>query len=410
MILGQSSFSEHYLEIRIEGFKLQEMISRCMKHGIRLKDIKVRSDIELYVKVSREDFEDLKYIAGKKYRITVISEKGLIPWLEAFFYNKGKVCGMLIFAFILYFQSLFVSEVRIEGYEKFTEKEIRECLKEGGLYEGCRKDMDLDKLKLHVYDKLGNVSFVGINIKGCLAEVRIVEGTENLPKTDKSRPCDIVADREGYIYKVIPEEGIRAVDDGVYVSKGDVLISGTVPLKSTAYGRPESALTERFVHAEGEVLAKVPYRFVYNQPEYKIVKQKTGNAYYKLGIKIGDKEFEIGEDLKKFEVFDTETEKSIEGIRPFPYSVSLEKVSELSLKSEKRSRSEIEKEVNRLLRADLKEIFKETPQILTKGLYFSREKNIIEVSVMLETLQKIGIEQEIVVGEQSRGHEEASGQ
>jgi hypothetical protein len=32
-------------------------------------------------------------------------------------------------------------------------------------------------------------------------------------------------------------------------------------------------------------------------------------------------------------------------------------------------------------------------------LYFGKEKNIIEVAVMIESLQEIGMEQEIVFGE-----------
>lgn len=401
---------EHYLQIRIEGFKQQEFISECMKKKITLRNVKIKNNIEMTLKIKTEDFEMLKSIGKNKYKFTIISEGGYINILNRVLNNKARICGILLFIFIVYFQTLFISEIRIYGYEAFTEREIRECLKEGGLFEGCKKGGDIDKLKLSLYDKLGNVSFVGISLKGCLAEVKIVEGTINLEKVDKSKPCDVVASKEGYVYRVVPIEGIRSADTGTYVKKGDVVISGTVPIKSTAYGQPESSLTERYVHAEGSVLAKIPYRFVYNQSTFEIVKKNTGKFFLALDVGIGDKKICTSNLFNPYEVSSVDTIKTFKGIRPFPFSISLSKVNEVELQQRKRSKEEIEKEVNKLARQDIKEKLPENAQILNKSLYFGQEKNIIEVSVMLESLQEIGTEQEIVVGEQIKRGEEASNQ
>jgi hypothetical protein len=76
-------------------------------------------------------------------------------------------------------------------------------------------------------------------------------------------------------------------------------------------------------------------------------------------------------------------------------------VSEINLSSRERTKEEIEKEVNKLVRKEIKEKLPENAQILNKSLYFAQEKNIIEVAVMIESLQEIGIEQEIVFGNQT---------
>nr|WP_315024298.1 sporulation protein YqfD [uncultured Aminipila sp.] len=396
---NQSSFMEHYLLIKVEGFKQQELISDCMKKNIPLRNIKIKNNIEMTLRVKSNDFAALKTIGKNKYRISIISEGGYIPLLSVILNNKARVCGILVFILIIYFQTFFISEIRIDGYEMFTEREIRECLKEGGMFEGCKKSMDIEKLKLYLYDRLDNVAFVSINLKGCMAEVKIVEGTINLEKVDKSVPCDIVADKEGYIYKVTPIEGIRAADTGSYVKKGDIIIAGTVPVKSTAYGQPESALTERYVHAEGTALAKIPYRFVYNQNAYEIIKKPTGKFFYAFDLKLGEKNICTSDLFNPFEVSTADEIKSLKGIRPFPFAVSISKVNEIELQSRKRTTEEMEKEVNKLVRQEIKEKLPENVQILNKSLYFGKEKNIIEVAVMIESLQKIGIEQEIAFGE-----------
>lgn len=396
---NQSSFMEHYLLIKVEGFKQQELISECMKKKIPLRNVKIKNNIEMTLQIKRDDFDFLKKLGKNKYRISIISEGGYIPLLSTILNNKARVCGILVFVFIIYFQTFFISEIRIDGYEMFTEREIRECLKDGGMFEGCKKSMDIDKLKLYLYDKLDNVSFVSINLKGCMAEVKIEEGTINLEKVDKSAPCNVVADKEGYIYKVTPIEGIRAVDTGSYVKKGDIIIAGTIPIKSTAYGQPESSLTERYVHAEGTALAKIPYRFVYNQNTYELIKKPTGKFFYAFDIKLGGKNICTSELFNPFEVSTANEVKTFEGIRPFPFAFSIKKVDEIQLQSKKRSKEEIEKEVNKLVRQDIKENLPENAQILNKSLYFGEEKNIIEVAVMIESLQKIGREQEIAFGE-----------
>ncbi len=207
-----------------------------------------------------------------------------------------------------------------------------------------------------------------------MAEVTIAEGTINLEKVDKSKPCDIIADKEGYIYKVTPIEGIRAADTGAYVSKGAVIISGKVPINSTAYGQPESELTERYVHAEGTVLAKIPYRFVYNQNAFDIIKKNTGKFFLTMDLKIGDKSFSTADLYNPFEISTVNKIKNIEGVRPFPFSIGINKVNEIELQSRKRSKEEIEKEVNKLVRKDIKEKLPENVQILNKSLYLVRKK------------------------------------
>jgi similar to stage IV sporulation protein len=258
--------------------------------------------------------------------------------------------------------------------------------------------VDLKKVKLHIYQDLDNITWIGVKYIGNLAEVTIVEGIQTPKPVDKSRPCHIVADKEGYIDRTIAREGVVAAQPGTFVKPGDVLISGIVPLKSTAYGTPTVNITERYVHSTGEVYAKVPYRLFYYQEKYKYLKEPTGDRTYGIRLEIGDLKINTA---KIFYTYDNSvySEKNLlHTIRPIPITLGIVEINEVDVTREERSQEEITKEANRLVRQAIKEKVPENSQILNNSLKFSTGENIIGVAVMLETLEKIGREKEIVIG------------
>ena len=66
---------------------------------------------------------------------------------------------------------------------------------------------------------------------------------------------------------------------------------------------------------------------------------------------------------------------------------------------------DVKKQVINQIHQYAKEHLPDTAQILNKSLNFTQEKNIITVGVTLETLQQIGIEEEIIV-DKSNGESE----
>lgn len=395
---NRGSFLEHSVTIKVEGFEQQKLITECMRKNIPLKDIHILNDIEMILTLMEWDYQTFLKTAKNKYRITILREKGYKPVAKKAFGKKSTIVGLLLFALILYYQSTFVSEIRILGYESFTESEIRESLKEAGLYEGCSKSVDLKAVKLHLYNDLDNIAWIGVKYIGNLAEVTIAEGTITPKPVDKSKPCDIIADKEGYVEKTIAREGVVAAPQGTYVKPGDILISGIVPVKSTAYGTPDVDTTERYVHSEGEVYARIPYRLTYYQERYRDIKTPTGNSLVGFRIEIGSFKLNSANILNHYDNSVYEEAKLIHTVRPFPVSFGIAKIDEVIVTEQERSQEDIEKEGNRQARLAIRENLPENVQILNKSLKFSPGENIIGVAIMLEALEKIGMEKEIVIG------------
>ena len=98
-----------------------------------------------------------------------------------------------------------------------------------------------------------------------------------------------------------------------------------------------------------------------------------------------------------------ETKNLFNIVKPFRLKVDLVCVKEVRNSQRKVGNRELKKAANAQARRYVKENLPENTQILNKSLNFSREKNIITIGVTLETLQKIGIEEEIVVDKQRDG-------
>lgn len=395
---NRGSFLEHSIEIKVEGFDRQKLLTECTQRGIIIKDIRSVSEIETIITLMEWDYEQFQRIAKNKYKITILKEYGYKPLIRKTFNKKSTIIGLLLFALILFYQSTFVSEIQILGYRSYTEAEIRDALRDAGLYEGCSKSVDLEEVKLHIYKELDNIAWIGVRYMGNLAEVTIAEGTITPKPVDKSKPSHIVAKKEGYVERTIAREGMIAAEPGTYVKPGDILISGIVPVTSTAYGTSAAEMTERYVHASGEVYAKVPYRLFCYQEKYKYIKSPTGNYIYGLRFELGDLKFNTAKEYYKYSNSTYMEKEILKIIRPIPFTLGLVRVEEVEVSKKQKSKDELQKEANRLARNIIAEKVPQNAQILNKSLKFSPRENIIGVNIMLETLEEIGEKKEIYIG------------
>lgn len=403
----RGSYLKHYMKIMVEGFDQQKLLNECITSGIILREIRLKSEIEMTMILTEWNYQRLLKLARNRYRITILYERGYRPLLLKIFNKKSTIAGLILFALIFYYQGSFVSEIRITGYEKYTETQIRESLREAGLYEGCPKQEELSKVKLHIYQDLDNIAWIGVKYTGNMAEVTIVEGTVTPKPVDQSKPCNIIADKEGYLDKVIAREGKIALAQGSYIKPGDVIISGIVPITSTAYGTSESALTERYVHASGEAYARIPYRFSFYQEKYDLKKELTGEKIYGLRLEFGNLKFNGAKWLNNYDSAVYSERVLLKFVRPIPVLLAVARIDEVQLSRKVKSQTELKKEANQIFRTVLKEKIPKKAQLLNKSLKFSSGENIIRVSMMLETLEEIGAEKEITVGESTdRGTED----
>ena len=104
---------------------------------------------------------------------------------------------------------------------------------------------------------LPEVSWLAVNVRGCVAHVQVVERHRPPEAADRSTVTNIVARRAGLITKVEALEGQAMVLPGATVTEGQLLISG---VSETEH------IGARFVHSMGAVWARTWYELSVNVP------------------------------------------------------------------------------------------------------------------------------------------------
>lgn len=408
MSWSRSNFSKHYIQVILQGNDPENFLNLCMHRGIHIRGIIHESETRIRFSVAADDIKKVEQLSGNRWKIHISGHGGFVYRLRMLGRNKAMLIGLAIFGMLLYYQSLFIAEIQVNGYESINEQELRSTMAEAGFTEGCRKDMDLNSVKLHLYEKFDNVAWVGIKYDGNLARVTIAEGGPQYQpdKVNDNVPCNIAADREGYIDSIIPREGVRNVEDGAFVKKGTVLISGTVPLQNVAYGTEDEGKTETYVHASGTVKARIPVRLEFYRMAHETKLTPTGNKIWSIAVNDHD----ITRGLLPYKNSSVRYINLVNTVKPFKLKIQLTCTQEVTVENKKVTEKEAKEQVLNEIQQYVKENLPEDTQILNKSLNFTREKNIIKIGVTLETLQQIGIEEEIIIDKSNRKSEKDDNQ
>ena len=264
----ESNFIKHWVRIRIDGYRPERLLSQAVSKQLNCRNVVYHDETELYCTLSAADYRKLKKLAGLGYRVTVIKEGGARPGIKHLRMNKLMLCGMALFIFFYLVQFSFIREINVLGCETIPEDQLRAVLQEEGLYEGCLKTFDCDGIEKRLFDQYEQIVWARVAYKGSFVQVEIAEGKlQQQAVLNREKPCHIVAEQDCYIETIRTFRGRAKAETGDFVRKGGILISGKVPIEHPTYPVEEDTPKCHYVHAEGEVTARVPYYYsIYVEP------------------------------------------------------------------------------------------------------------------------------------------------
>src|SRR5699024_2990889 len=115
--------------------------------------------------------------------------------------------------------------------------------------------------------------------------------------------CNIVADKDGMITKISAQNGTPLVKEGDVVTKGDIIVAGWMEGKYTG---------TRYLHAQGDVQAKVWYKSIQRVDLKETQKKETGNQVTKYSVKLNNFLINLHKSVPNFKKYDTiETSKKL---------------------------------------------------------------------------------------------------
>ena len=306
-----------YLRISVEGYYIERFINICKKNKIVIWNLKRRKDIQLHLNVRKGEFKELCKIAKKTgCKIKIENKKGLPFFLHKYKKRKIFIILLAILICLIILSSNFVWNVDIRVEDEQNLENISQNIEEAGLKTGKLKSQVntkeiINKIRLERKD----VAWMGIELKGTNAIVRLVKADERPDIFDENEYCSIVSDKAGIITKINAQTGTANVKVGDTVNKGETLINGWMEGKYTGI---------RYVHAKGEVEAKV-WHTKYKRISYDTTeKRETGNTEQQYSIKFNNFKINFHKKLSKFKIYDTiETEKKMKLFSDFYLPISI---------------------------------------------------------------------------------------
>lgn len=380
-----------YVNIVVEGFFIERFINTCISKKIFFwKTNRMKSTV-FSANISVRNYKEVVKIAKKcQCRIRITNKKG-IPFLLNK-YRKRKIfvvtLGIIILGIITIFN--FIWNIEIKGVDEIKQREIMEFIQNEGIDIGKYKNnIDLQSLINKIRIQRDDIAWVGMEIKGTNLIVDVVEADKKPEIINEDECCNVVADKDGIIVKVKAQNGTPAVEEGTTVKKGDILIQGWLEGKHTE---------NRYVHAEGEVMAKVWYskkEKVYYKQNYE---NQTGNHEKKYTLNVNNFKINFFKTLSNFENYDTiRTIKKLKITSNFYLPVEI-----IVDENFEKQNNEIIYDKNEAKEIGIKELkSKLEEQIENKenisNIYINTVENeeYIEVEVIYEVLESIGTKEKL---------------
>lgn len=381
-----------YVRITVEGYYIERFINICRKNKIIIWNLKRNKSVRLNLNIGIKDFKKIKKIAKKtKCKVKIIKKKGL-PFLFNRYKKRKIFFGFLLLILILIgISSNFIwnIEIKIENAEQLDN--IYEDITSAGLETGKMKNkINTKEIINQIRLKRNDIAWMGIELKGTNAIVKLVKAERKPDIVDEEDYCNIVSDKVGVITKINAKNGTLAVNVGDTVKVGTVLINGWMEGKYTGI---------RYVHAQGDIEAKVWYtkstKILYNTTE----RSETGNVENKYKIKFNNFEINLSKRVSKFKIYDTiDAEKKFKLFSDFYLPITLIKTTNKEEKEETKN-YDFEQAKNlgvQQLEEELNKNITDSNKIVNKNINTYEKEDGLEVVVTYEVLENIGTNEKIV--------------
>ena len=381
-----------YVRITVEGYYIERFINICRNNKIIIWNLKRDKSVQLNLNIGIKDFKEIKKIAKKtKCKVKIIKKKGL-PFLFNRYKKRKIFFGFLLLILMLIgISSNFIwnIEIKIENEEQLDN--IYEDIISAGLETGKMKNkINTKEIINQIRLKRNDIAWMGIELKGTNAIVKLVKAERKPDIVDEEDYCNIVSDKVGVITKINAKNGTLAVNVGDTVKVGTVLINGWMEGKYTGI---------RYVHAQGDIEAKVWYtkstKILYNTTE----RSETGNVENKYKIKFNNFEINLSKRVSKFKIYDTiDAEKKFKLFSDFYLPITLIKTTNKEEKEETKN-YDFEQAKNlgvQQLEEELNKNITDSNKIVNKNINTYEKEDGLEVVVTYEVLENIGTNEKIV--------------
>lgn len=277
-------YREGYLLLRLQGFSPERFLNLCRANQIEIWELQYRDgSYQFYMTLG--GYRKIRPLVKKsQVRLKILGRYGLPFFLYRNRKRKLYGAGIAFFFLILFVMSQFIWNITLEGNSRFTDDSLRHYLDRQNIRYGMRKSgIDCDSLEEAIRSEFPEIIWVSARISGTRLMIKIKENEvmATIPVKDEE-PRDLVADKDGVITSMIVRRGRALAAVGDTVEKGQVLVSGEIPILNDA----EEMVNCQYVRADADIRAKTTLTYTEEIPHLTAERVETGKRRHGLQLRL----------------------------------------------------------------------------------------------------------------------------
>lgn len=314
-----------YIECQVCGGSLERFLNMCRHHGICIW--KLQRAEKIHMCMYAKDFVHLVPLCARtSVHPHLVKKKGLPFQIQKMWRNWTFYSGFLFFLTALMVLSSYLWEITYSGQRSFSRETLSADVEGMDVYPGMKRSrLDCDAIEKRLREIHPEISWVSAEEIGSVLKISIKEGKESVEHEKTGTPCHLTAPYDGTIQDISVSRGTAKVKRGQKVKKGDILISGLIPVTDDS-----DQITEYMtVAAKGDISILVRQSF--SEPVETHYKKKvyTGNNVTQWVFQWQDQRISLKNPFKRLDnsgEYDIITEICADRIiHPLPVSVYAEK-------------------------------------------------------------------------------------
>ena len=374
--------------VRVECAYPERVVNLCSVHRIPFWDVRWESPIRFTLRTTRPGVRQLRAAAepiGAEVR--VLRQSGAPALLLRLRRRYALLGGAALLLALLTASNFFIWDFEVSGNETVPTETILRALERQGVAVGSPGlSVDQEQLRNHVLLELHDLSWLAVNVKGCVAYVQVVERRRPPPLIREQDATDVIAARDGLVTKVEALDGRAEVLPGTTVTRGQLLISGVS--EGGSYGDlPTHGVGSVWARTWYELSALIPLQTRQRTAETE-VRTEYALIFGKHRIKICGKGSVTPTDCDKITRYVAWT---LPGGLRLPVTLAEERYSRRGTAEAERPVREARQEGEELLLQQLRSQLGDDAAVVDTRFAAARRGDSLLVTLKAECLEQIGV-------------------
>ena len=253
--------------------------------GIPLLDVFPDDSLSYNFSINQRDYKKLLKICNQRGdHLKIIKGARLFSAGKTVAKRPVLLAGVLfLLIFFLYLPSR-VLFIRVTGNQTIPNARILEAAYNGGLrILVSRRNLRSEQIKNRLLQQIPELSWAGINTRGCVAEISVRELPEKIIHPEGTQRANMIALRDGVVTKCVVRQGELLCRPGQAVCEGEILISNHI----------KEGKVVREGTSDGEIFAITHRSFSSVTPSFELKKGEMQQVSHGYTLLLGKKRIKI---------------------------------------------------------------------------------------------------------------------